>query len=349
MTRLDILARFMRILKIFLVLALAAVLLAGGVGYYVFMTPNINTQKRVSIKISTGSSYSDVLNILRQNQVLKNERTFALVSKLKQYPKKIKPGYYVFTPKMDNRQIVNILRAGLQTPVTLVIYNIRTKAEFAGLVGRTLELDSVQLLARLNDNKFCQQYRVDTNQILSRFIVDNYNLYWNISQQKFFEKMKTAYDKFWNEDRKAKAAMLNLTQAQVTTLASITEREVIRDKELPTVAGVYVNRLRIGMPLQADPTLVFATRDFDARRVTNYHKQFDSPYNTYMYAGLPPGQICMPRKKSIDAVLNFEEHKFLYFCANPDMSGYSLFSETYEEQMKVAALYRKKLNAMSIY
>lgn len=347
--RLDILALLMRLIKYLVVFVILVGLGAAALGYYVFMLPNINAEKRVAIKIPTGSGYHDVINILRENNVLKDERSFALVSKLKHYPEKVKSGYYVFTSKMDNRQIVNILRAGLQTPVTLVIYNIRTKEELAGLVGRTLELDSNELLKKLNDEKFCKQYGIDTNQILSRFIVDNYEFYWNISQQKFFEKMKTAYDNFWNEDRRAKAAVLNLTAAQITTLASITEREVIRDKELPTVAGVYLNRIRIGMPLQADPTLVFATRDFDARRVTGYHKQFDSPYNTYMYAGLPPGQICMPRKKSIDAVLNYEEHKYLYFCANPDMSGYSIFSESYEDQMKTAALYRKKLNAMNIH
>lgn len=339
----------MRLVKYLLILIVLAGLAAAALGYYVFMLPNVNAEKRVAIKIPTGSDYGDVLNILRNNKVLKDERSFSFVSNLKNYPEKVKSGYYVFTSRMDNRQIVNILRAGLQTPVTLVIYNIRTKEEFAGLVGRTLEMDSTELLKKLNDEKFCKQYELDTNQILSRFIVDNYEFYWNIPQEKFLEKMETAFEKFWNEDRRAKASALNLTTAEITTVASITEREVIRDKELPTVAGVYLNRLKIGMALQADPTLVFATRDFDARRVTGYHKQYDSPYNTYMYAGLPPGQICMPRKKSIDAVLNYEEHKFLYFCANPDMSGYSLFAETYEDQMKVAALYRKKLNAMNIH
>ena len=320
-----------------------------GAAWYTFMVPNIEGAKKVSIKIPTGSTYNDVLILLRQNEVLHDENTFALVSRLKNYPDQVKPGYYVFSRTMNNRQIVNMLKSGLQTPVTLVIYNIRTKEEFAGLVGRTLEIDSNKLLAKLNDPKFCRGLGVDTNKILSRFIVDNYEFYWNVSMPKFFEKMSTSYTDFWNNPRKTKADAIHLSPTDVTILASIVEKEVIRDKELPTVAGVYLNRLRIGMPLQADPTLIFALRDFDARRVNSRHKEYDSPYNTYMYPGLPPGLICMPRKKSIDAVLNAEEHEFLYFCANPDMSGYSIFSKSFEDQTKAAILYRKKLNQLNVH
>ena len=163
------------------------------------------------------------------------------------------------------------------------------------------------------------------------------------------DKMKEAHAAFWDSSRLNLAGKKNLTPGEATTLASIVEKEVIYDKELPTVAGVYLNRLKKGMPLQADPTLVFALRDFDAKRVTNYHKEYDSPYNTYLHQGLPPGPICMPRKKSIDAVLNADENDYLYFCANPDMSGYSIFSKDYKDQVKVAANYRKKLNKMNIH
>lgn len=335
-----------KIIAFFLIVATASAV----VGYWLFVAPNINSAKNIFVKIPTGSTYDDVLRLLRDKQVLKSEYSFKLVSQLKKYDRHVNGGYYVFNKGMNNRQIVNMLRAGLQTPVTLVIYNIRTKDEFAGLVGRTLEIDSNQILAMLNDEKFCKgMMDADTGTILSRFIVDNYEFYWNVSTEKFFEKLKGSYRTFWNDERRAKAVALNLNPQGVTILASIVEKEVIRDKELPTVAGVYLNRLKIGMPLQADPTLVFALRDFDAQRVTSYHKDFDSPYNTYKYPGLPPGPICMPRKKSIDAVLNYENHSYLYFCANPDMSGYSLFSKTYEEQMKVAALYRQKLNKMNIH
>ena len=330
---------------VFLLIALAA----AGLGYYVFMMPNVGEAKRISVKIPTGSSYDDVLGLLKATQIIKNENTFDIVCRLKNYPTQIKPGYYVFSRNMNNRQIVNLLKSGLQTPVTMVIYNIRTKEEFAGLVGRTLEIDSNRLLARLNDPDFCKTLGVDTNKILTRFIVVNYEFYWNIPLAKFIEKMNTAYNNFWNTDRKAKADAIHLSPTDATTLASIVEKEVIRDKELPTVAGVYLNRLRIGMPLQADPTLIFALRDFDARRVNQRHKEFDSHYNTYKYAGLPPGPVCMPRKKSIDAVLNPEDNEYLYFCANPDMSGYSIFSKSYEDQTRAAIMYRKKLNDLNVH
>jgi len=329
-------------------LLLLFLVLDGFIAYRVLFAPNVNTNKNITVKIPTGSSYEEVIKILRERHVLKDEFTFHLVAKWKDYPDKIKSGNYLFTKGMNNREIVNMLRLGWQQPVKLVVYNIRTKEEFCGLVGRTIELDSNLLLDRINSTTFLTKYNTDTNKVISRFITDNYELYWNVSLDAFLDKMEKAYIMFWNEERLAKAAALNMTPEKVTTLAAIVEREVIFDKEMTTVAGVYLNRIKIGMPLQADPTLVFALRDFSARRVTNYHKEYDSPFNTYMYAGLPPGPICLPRKKSIDAVLNAEEHNFLYFCANPDLSGYSIFSKSYEDQMKVAAQYRKKMNEMKI-
>jgi UPF0755 protein len=327
---------------------LVLLLVAGAAGYLLFLAPNVNG-KRVAVKIPTGSSYDDVLNILEKNEVLKSKLTFKLVSQIKHYPEHVKSGYYVFNGGMNNRQLVNILALGLQTPVTMVIYNIRTREEFAGLVGRTLEMDSLAAWNKLNDPFFCAQYKLDTNNILSRFIVDNYEFYWNVSTDKFFQKMNTAYNEFWNTARKEQAKQINLSPAEVTVLASIVEKEVVHEKELPTVAGVYLNRLREGMPLQADPTLVFALRDFDAKRVNSKHKEYDSPFNTYLHTGLPPGPICMPRKKSIDAVLNAEQHDYLYFCANPDMSGYSVFSKTYKDQLKIAEEYRKKLDKLGVH
>lgn len=321
----------------------------AGFAAWVFYLPNINSDTRVGVKIPTGSTYQDVLNILHDKNVLINDYTFSVVSHLKHYDRAVKPGYYVFNRNMNNRQIVNMLRLGLQTPVTLVIYNIRTKEEFAGLVGRTLEIDSNALLARLNDPTFCAKFGLDTNNILSCFVVDNYQLYWNTGLAKFMDKMKEAHSAFWDNKRLEEARAKKLSPAEAVTLASIVEKEVIFDTELPIVAGVYLNRLKIGMPLQADPTCIFATRDFDAKRVTNYHKEFPSPYNTYLHAGLPPGPICMPRKKSIDAVLTADENDYLYFCANPDRSGYQIFSKTYQDQKVVAGNYHKKLNKDNIH
>ncbi|MBL0310827.1 MAG: endolytic transglycosylase MltG [Bacteroidetes bacterium] len=321
--------------------------LAGA--YKIFYAPNINAERRIAIKIPTGSTYQEVMNILHKHSVLKNEWTFEIVSRWKYLDQNIKPGYYVLTRGMDNRLIVNTLRMGWQTPVTLVIYNVRTKEEFSGLVGHTLEIDSNKLLAKLNDETFCKTYERDTNNILSRFILDNYEFYWNTSLEKFMQKTETAYHRFWDEERMSQANALHLSPTQIVILASIVEKEVIFDKELSIVAGVYLNRLRIGMPLQADPTLVFARRDFKAQRVNATHRAVDSPYNTYKNRGLPPGPICLPRKKSIDAVLNAEKHPYLYFCANPDMSGNSIFSKTLTEQNKIARQYRKTLDKMNIH
>lgn len=327
---------------------LIAAIIIGYIGFWVFVKSNVASEKRTHIYIPTDSTYTFLLNQLQQKKVLQDVWSFEVVAQMKELPYKIKSGHYVIAPGMNNRQIVNLFRAGLQEPVKLIIYNIRTKEEFSGLVGRTLEADSTLVLQTLNTDTFCKQWGLDTANILSHFIVDNYELWWNTPLDKFWKKMDAAYHNFWSAERLQKAATLNMTVAQITTLASIVEKEAIFDKEMPTIAGVYLNRLKVGMPLQADPTLVFALRDFNARRVLNYHKEFDSPYNTYKNPGLPPGPICMPRQKSIDAVLNAEQHGYFYFCANPDLSGYSIFSKTYDEQMKVAARYRKKLDAMNI-
>ena len=323
-------------------------LVIGGAVYWILFKNNIApSESRLYVNIPTGSDLNDVKRILSEREILLSIQTFEMAARIKGY-KTVKPGHYVFNRSMSNREIVNMLQSGRQVPVKLVIYNMRTKEDFAGLVGRTLEIDSVEFLAKLNDPDFCGGYNLDTNNILNLFITDNYELKWNTNMIDFTNRMKGYYEKFWQGDRRAKAKEMGFNPAEITTLASIVEKECIFDKELPIVAGVYLNRLRLNMPLQADPTLVYATRDFEARRVTDYHKGFESPYNTYLHAGLPPGPICMPKKKSIDAVLNADQNDYLYFCANPDMSGYSVFSKTLAEQNKIAVQYRKKLNQMKV-
>lgn len=336
------------LLTLFVSSVLLGFIMAAYTAYYVLVKPNVAGNKRIHLYIPTDSTYTDLLIQLQNKNAIKDIWSFEIVAQMKDLPYKVKSGHYVLSPGMNNRQIVNLLRAGLQEPVKLVIYNIRTKEEFAGLVGRTIELDSSYIINQLNNDSFCASLGLDTATVLSHFIVDNYELWWNTSFAKLMDKFNAAHNRFWNEDRKAKAAPLKLKKHEVVTLASIVEKEAIFNKELPTIAGVYLNRLKIGMPLQADPTLVFARRDFDAKRVTNYHKDYDSPYNTYKYSGLPPGPICMPRQISINAVLNAESHQYLFFCANPDLSGYSIFSKTYNEQINVANRYRRKLDALNI-
>jgi UPF0755 protein len=335
-------------MKKFLFVVFVLLLIAGGAAYWILLGNNIApSENRQYINIPTGSQMSDVLKILSDKRILTNIQTFEIASRIKGY-KIVKPGHYVFSRSMSNREIINMLESGKQAPAKLVIYNIRTKEELAGLVGRTLEIDSVAFLAKLNDPDFCAGYNLDTNNIIVLFIADNYELKWNTNIIDFTNKMKFYYEKFWQGVRRDKAHEMGYNPAQITTLASIVEKECVFDKELPIVAGLYLNRLHIGMPLQADPTLKYAARDFDAKRVTQYHREFESPYNTYLHGGLPPGPICIPKKKSIDAVLNPDQNDYIYLCANPDMSGYSVFSKTLAEQNKIAVEYRKKLNELKV-
>jgi UPF0755 protein len=327
---------------------LTASVLAAGAGYWILFMNNIApSESRPFINIPAGADMNDLYKLLADKGVVESMLTFDLAAQIKQF-KTVKPGHYVFNRSMSNREIINMLQSGRQAPVKLVIYNIRTKEEFAGLVGRALDIDSVAFLAKLNDPAFCAGYGLDTNNILALFITDNYDLKWNTGIPDFSNRMKNYYEKFWQGDRRAKAKALGFNPAQITTLASIVEKECTFDKDMPIVAGVFYNRLRTDMPLQSDPTLKFARRDFDAKRVTDYHKDFESPYNTYHHGGLPPGPICMPKKKSIDAVLNPDKNDYLYFCANPDMSGYSIFSHTLTEQNRIAVAYRKKLNELKV-
>lgn len=335
--------------KILILVFVLLLSVALFVFYQLFQSNNINADRTsYYANIPTGSDFKTVLATLHKKKMLLNYETFELIAKLKGYDKNVKPGRYIFSRTMSNREIVNMLMAGLQNKVKLNLYNVQTKSDFSGLLGRTLELDSVSILDSLNSETFCVGYGCNTENILTHFIYNDYEFFWNVSVDAMFEEFDMAYHDFWNEDRKSKAASWGLTPTKATILASIVEKECMRENELDKIAGVYLNRLRIGMPLQADPTLKFAAGDLDARRVTNYHKSFDSPYNTYKYKGLIPGPICLPRKKSIEAVLNADTNGYLYFCASPDMSGRSVFSKTLNEQNRVAALYRKQLDLRNI-
>jgi UPF0755 protein len=335
--------------KIGLVILFLGISIAFGAFYFLFAKNNRTADDKIQyINIPTGASYSDVVALLNEKKIIADFSTFDFVAKLKKYPAHVKAGHYVFTKKMTNRQMVNMLRAGLQKPVKFVIYNIRTNEELAGLASRTLEIDSVGFLRTITSEKLLKEWNTDAENVKGKFIVANYEMYWNTSIEKLLTQMHKSYNTFWNESRLAKAKALGYSPDQITTLAAIVQKECIFDRELKTVAGVYHNRLAIAMPLQADPTLVYATRDFDARRITNFHKAVESPYNTYKYAGLPPGPICIPNPKAIDATLNPEKHNYFYFCANPDLSGNTIFSTTLQEQNSVAAAYRAKMNELKI-
>jgi UPF0755 protein len=264
------------------------------------------------------------------------------------YGDRILPGRYRILNGMSNKELVVLLRSGRQEPVKLVFNNIRIRQQLASRVAAVLEADSASLMALLNDNAYLREFGLDSAGCLTLFIPNTYDFYWNTSADQFFRRMHREYQVFWNQGRKEKARRAALTRHQVSVLASIVEQETRQHDEKPLIAGVYINRYRKGLKLEADPTLVFALGDFSVRRVLSRYKEIDSPYNTYKYVGLPPGPICIPSIASIDAVLNYAEHPFLYFCARPDFSGYHVFAKSYNEHLANARRFHRELNRRNI-
>jgi UPF0755 protein len=316
--------------------------------YKVYFEPNIaENQKYLYIK--TGSSYDSFINDLSKKEVLKNISTFKQAAGKMNLPNSVKPGRYRLKPGMNNRSLINLIKAGNQDPVKLKFQNIRKKENFAAYLANNLEADSLSFISVLDSTALISKYGFNQDNVYAMFIPNTYEMYWNISPADFLERMHKEYDKFWNADRKQKAASLNLTPAQVYTLASIVDAEALYDKEMPIIAGLYLNRLNKGVLLQADPTVIFANNDFTVKRVTNKLLQVQSLYNTYKYAGLPPGPIMMPSINAIDAVLNRDNNNYIYMCAKEDFSGYHNFAETKEQHEVNAKKYREALNKRNIF
>jgi UPF0755 protein len=287
--------------------------------------------------------------ILVSQDLLIDTASFKWVSSQMGYPYSVKPGRYRVANGMGNKEMITLLRAGLQTPVRVTFTGFRTPEQLAEKISSQIEADSVDIVKAFADKQLVEQYGFDTHTFISMFIPNTYEFFWNTDANGFFSRMKREYDVFWNAARDEKATSLNLSRIDVSTLASIVEEETIHRDERPKVAGVYINRLQKGMPLQADPTIKFAVGDFGLRRILTKHLQVDSPYNTYKRRGLPPGPINAPSISSIDAVLNYENHKYIYFCAKSDFSGYHAFARTLVEHNKNAREYQSALNRQRIY
>lgn len=299
--------------------------------------------------IRTGATYEDVRRSLQEGDYLGDMWSFELLAKQAGYPARVKAGKYKINRGMSNYNIVRVLRSGRQTPVKLVINKVRTKQDFAHLIGTQLEADSNKLLQLLSDSAFCATYGQDTNTIMCAIIPDTYEFYWNTGAEKAFSKIQDNYNTFWNDNRKQLAAAKKLSPQQIAIIASIVEEETNMNDEKGNVASVYINRYNKGMRLQADPTVKFAVGDFTLRRITGVHLQTLSPYNTYLNSGLPPGPICTPSKKTLDAVLNSPSTDYIYFCAKEDFSGYHRFASNYNDHMKNARLYQQALDARGIH
>jgi UPF0755 protein len=249
---------------------------------------------------------------------------------------------------MSNNELVNLLRSGKQEPVMVIFQNIRSREELAGKISRQIEADSLSILKLLTNADYLKQFGVNPLNSFVLFIPNTYEFYWNTTAEGFIVRMVREKTKFWNKSRIEKCQSSGFSVSEVVTLASIIEKETIKDKEKSIIAGVYVNRLRKGWPLQADPTIIYAWNDYTIKRVLNRHLKINSPYNTYIHDGLPPGPICIPSISSIDAVLDFQHHGYFYFCAKADLSGYHVFATTLAEHNRNAKKYQAAIKNLEI-
>ena len=299
--------------------------------------------------VPTGADFDDVLMLLDSKGFLADREAFVSMAVLMGYPSAVKPGRYELSSGLTARSLVAMLRAGAQKPVNVTFNNIRMLQNLAGVLSRHLEADSAELLAAMRDSLTLSAWGFDRQTAPAIYLPDTYNLWWNVRPRAFVERMHREYVDFWNSARRHRADSLGLSPVQVSILASIVEEESNLAEEQRIIASVYLNRLRISMPLQACPTLKFALGDFSIRRVSHADTQVDSPYNTYKNPGLPPSPIRIPSKKAIDAVLDAADTDFLYMCARPDGSGRHSFARTLAQHQRNASEYHRSLNQRKIY
>ena len=298
--------------------------------------------------IPSDSSFEEMMGVLLTEEVLKDTVSFKQTATLKKF-ENVKPGRYRFSRGMSNNDIVNMLRIGNQEPVRLLVKSARLPEEMAGIIASQLELDSLELSQAMSSTQLASKYGFSKDNFRTMFLPNTYEMKWNISTEEFIQRMAKEYKAFWNDERLAKARSKGLSQSDCTTLASIVKAETAKRDEAPLVAGLYLNRIKKGIPLQADPTLIYAAGDFSIKRVLDKHKEINSPYNTYKNAGLPPGPINFPETNYIDAVLNAASHDYIYMCAKPDFSGYHNFAKSYNQHLQNAKKYQQALNKQGVY
>ncbi len=338
---------FRSILVIFLLLSAWGVWIA----YQNLIKNNVklNGKNAAFFYVKSNSSYEDLLNDLNEQGLIINMGSFDWLARKLNLDKEFKPGKYRISSKMTNRQIINMIKSGKQEMVSLTFnYTDRTQDQIIKKISSKLEITESELEAFFEDEKKLQEmgFNKETARVL--FLPETYHLFWNTSLSDFLKLVLINYQKFWTEERKQKAKKMNYSETEIITLASIVQCESTIKSEQCKIAGVYLNRINKKMLLQADPTLIFASGNFNTHRVLNADKKIDSPYNTYKYLGLPPGPICLPYNQAIDAVLNHEKHNFIFFCAKPDLKGYSNFSVTYAEHKKYADAYQKEMDRRGI-
>ncbi|SDV99544.1 endolytic transglycosylase MltG [Aequorivita viscosa] len=340
------------------ILLIIVILGALGMGYFTWEIYNtafsVNTafnNEVAHVFIPTNASMNEVMEEV--GPLLKDKESFVLVANQKKYNTNIKAGHYIIAKGLDNNEIINTLRSR-NIPIDVKFNNQERLEDLAGNIANQIEADSVSLINAMRDPEFIKEVGLNEDTALSLYIPNTYEFYWNTSADQFRERMKKEYERFWNESRLAKAKKLNLTREQVISLAAIVQKETAKVEERPRVAGVYLNRLKVGMLLQADPTVIYALKresgDYDQviKRVLYKDLELDSPYNTYKYAGVPPGPIAMPDISSVDAVLNPEKHDYYYFVADVTNFGYHKFAKSLSQHNVNKAEYVRWVNSQGL-
>ncbi len=317
----------------------------GFYAWQITSTPNVLVGKEPRpLIIPRGATFKDVQDLLHKGDYVQDLISFSFLSKLMNYDNQVKPGRYLLQPDLSNIEAIRILRAGIQEPVKVTFNNVRLISDLSEKITRNLNMKPDEFEAALIKFAMNNTHGFDKDNVLSMFIPNTYEVYFNTTPDDLIERMYSEYEKFWNDERRAKAQAIGLTQIDVSILASIVQAESIRHDEAPIIAGLYINRLKKDIPLQADPTLVFAVGDFTLKRVLNEHKEIDSPYNTYRNRGLPPGPVNMPEIFALDAVLNHAKTDYLYMCAKEDFSGRHNFTADYDTHINNAQRYQRALS-----
>ena len=341
-------------MKYWKAILLVLLLVTAGIAYYgyqMIFSPAVPADlENTSLNIPQGTDFDAMTEILLDKGIIDDESGFRMVSKLMKFDTRENiSGRFEIEPSWSNRELISLLRANKQAPINVTINNVRLISDMAGKVSKYIEPDSLTLLNYLTNKENLDNWGYTTETILTMFIPNTYQLYWNTSPEKFVSRMQSEHKKYWNsKGRKESIDKYGLMPSEAYTLASIIEKETTNPKETKTISGVYHNRLKQGIALQADPTVVFAVGDFSIRRVLNKHLKYESPYNTYIHAGLPPGPIYMPTLSSLDAAIFPDENKYIFFCAKPGYDNEHSFAKTLSQHNRNARIYHTWLNKEGI-
>ncbi len=341
-------------IKIILIILVVLILAAAGGGYYFYTkifksNVELNGKEEVYLYIPTNATYEQVIDSIYAMDIIVDKISFEWVMNKKNYKNKVRSGRFKIENHLSNNDLVDLLRSGKQIPINVTFNNIRLKEELAGRIAQQLEIDSITILEALNNDDLIESYGLNSENVLIMFIPNTYQFFWNTSVNQFLDRMHKEYTAFWDESRLAKLERTGLKKEEVSILASVVQAEqTIQVSEQDVIAGLYINRLKRGIPMSSCPTLIYAHKDFSIKRVYHWHEEIESPYNTYKYAGLPPGPINLPEIRAIDAVLNFDDNDYIYMCAKEDFTGYHYFSKTLSQHLMYARRYQAAANKRGI-